>query len=129
MSGQVRAQALYAARWLAYWQLDIEPATVLVEKSLDLSRQVEATQSIAAALNILGNIGQNQRGNVAASNALLAERLRLYREVGDRVGIATVLMTLGIQAHYRGEFARIHELWGESLTVLRALGDSWNVEH
>ena len=127
VSGQVRAQALYAARWLAYWQLDIEPATVLLEKSLDLSRQVEATQSMAAALNILGNIEHNQRGNVAASNALLEESLRLYREVGDRAGIATVLMTLGIQAHFRGEFIRVQELCGESLTLLRALGDAWNI--
>jgi predicted ATPase/DNA-binding CsgD family transcriptional regulator len=127
VSGQVRAKALYATGWLAFWQLDIERATLLLAESLELSRQVGATASMAAALNILGFIEHNHRGNAAAGKALLEESLRLYREVGDRAGIATVLMTLGLQAHYRGEFARVHELCGESLTLFRALGDAWHI--
>jgi predicted ATPase/DNA-binding CsgD family transcriptional regulator len=127
VSGQVRAKALYAAGWLAYWQFDIERATVLLTESLELSRQVGATAGMAAALNFLGIIEHTHRGHVAASKALLEESLRLYREAGDRLGIATVLKTLGIQAHYRGEFARVQELSGESLTLFRESGDSWNI--
>jgi predicted ATPase/DNA-binding CsgD family transcriptional regulator len=127
VSGQVRAKALYAAGWLAYWQFDIERATVLLEESLELSRQVGATTGMAAALDILGIVEYSHRGHFAAGQALLEESLRLYREAGDWVGIATVLKALGIQAHYRGEFARVHELCGESLTLFRESGDSWNI--
>jgi predicted ATPase/DNA-binding CsgD family transcriptional regulator len=127
VSGQVRAKALYAAGRLAYWQFDIERATVLLAESLELSREVGATASMAASLNILGTIETSHRGHFAAGQALLEESLRLYREAGDRVGIATDLKTLGILAHYRGEFARVQELCGESLILFRESGDSWNI--
>jgi len=127
VSGQARAKALYAAGWLAYWQFDIERATVLLAESLELSRQEGATAGMAAALNMQGIIEYSHRGHFAAGQALLEQSLRLYREAGDRAGIATVLKALGFQAHYRGEFARVHELCGESLTLFRESGDSWNI--
>src|SRR6266516_1423705 len=127
VSPQVRAKALYAAGWLAFWQFDFERATVLLEESLGVSRKVGAKQGMADALTILGNIKHNHRGHYAAGNALLEESQRLYREIGDRMGIATVLMTLGIQAHFRGEFARVQELCEESLALFRDLGDPWNI--
>jgi len=127
VSRQVRAKALYAAGWLAFWQFDFERATVLSEESLELSRKLGAKQGMAAALNTLGIIENNHRGNRTAGDALLEESLRCYREAGDRIGIANVLKTLGIQAHYRGEFARVNDLCGESLTLFRESGDSWNI--
>ncbi len=127
VSAQARAKALYAAGWLAYWQFDIERATMLLAESLELSQREGNTAVIAAALNIQGIIEYSHRGHFAAGQALLEESLRLYREAGDRVGIATILKTLGIQAHYRGEFARVQELCGESLTLFRESGDSWNI--
>jgi predicted ATPase/DNA-binding CsgD family transcriptional regulator len=127
VSGQARAKALYAAGWLAYWQFDIERATMLLTESLELSRQEGATAGMAAALDVLGIIEYSHRGHFAAGKVLLEESLRLYREAGDRTGIATVLKALGIEAHYQGEFARVHELCGESLTLFREAGDSWNI--
>jgi len=125
--GHVRAKALYTAGWLAFWQFDFEPAALLLEESLLLSRQVGAAASMAATLNLLGIIEHDHRGNAAAGNALLEESLQLYKEVGDRVGIATCLMTLGIQALFRGEFARVHDRCGESLILFRKLGHPWHI--
>lgn len=124
---QVRASALYVAGWLAYGQLDLEQATMLLEEGLLLSRQVGDTRGAAAALDTLGMIESNYRGNAAAGDTLVEESLRLYREVGDVQGTATVLLTQGMLALFRGEFARAQQLYEESLAMFRASGDSWHI--
>jgi DNA-binding CsgD family transcriptional regulator len=84
------------------------------------------TRGIAGALNYLGIIESNLCVDSAAGDALLEESLQCYREVGDREGIANVLMALGSQAHFRGEFVLAQELCEESLRLFGALGDVWN---
>jgi predicted ATPase/DNA-binding CsgD family transcriptional regulator len=125
VSAQVRAKALYAAGWLAFWQFDHERGRLLAEESLGIYRQVGDRRSMADALRLLGTIVNSLHDS--AGDAFLEESLQLYREVGDRVSIATVLLTLGAQAHYRGEFARAQELCGESLALSRGLDESWNI--
>jgi len=125
VSAQVRAKALYAAGWLAFWQFDHERGRLLAEESLGIYQQVGDRRSMADALRLLGTIVNSLHDS--AGDAFLEESLQLYREVGDRVSIATVLLTLGAQAHYRGEFARAQELCGESLALSRGLDESWNI--
>ncbi len=125
VSAQVRAKALYAAGWLAFWQFDHERGRLLAEESLGIYRQVGDRRSMADALRLLGTIVNSLHDS--AGDAFLEESLQLYREVGDRVSIATVLLTLGAQTHYRGEFARAQELCGESLALSRGLDESWNI--
>src|SRR5260370_9192439 len=36
-------------------------------------------------------------------------------------------MTLGIQSNFRGDYAGVEELCGESLTLFRESGDAWNI--
>ena len=51
---QVRASALYAAGYLAFWQNDPGQAIVLLEESERLSRQLQDKRGIARALTYLG---------------------------------------------------------------------------
>jgi tetratricopeptide (TPR) repeat protein len=55
--------------------------------------------------------------------ALMEESLALYREIGDRQGIALVLGNLGMAAWTRGEYERAVALSEESLALYRATGD------
>jgi predicted ATPase/DNA-binding SARP family transcriptional activator len=53
--------------------------------------------------------------------------LRLYRELGDRRGIAGALQALGCVAREQSRYARAAELHAESLGEFEALGDRWGV--
>ena len=55
--------------------------------------------------------------------ALGEESLRLYREVGDRAGIAYSLNILATVAWQQGDYARATALFEESLALFRELGD------
>lgn len=56
---------------------------------------------------------------------MLEESLTLYRETGDRVGIAYALLTLGILAFFRGELERTRILCEESLVLSKEVGHTW----
>jgi DNA-binding SARP family transcriptional activator len=53
--------------------------------------------------------------------------LRIYRELGDRRGIAGVLQALGCVAREQSRYARARELHAESLGEFEAIGDRWGV--
>lgn len=67
------------------------------------------------------------RGDYARAETLLDQSLPLFREVGDKPGIAGALVIPGQLATFRGEYARAKELLGESLALYRELGDDWDV--
>ena len=53
--------------------------------------------------------------------------LRLYRDLGDRQGIAAALRGLGSVAREQGRYARSMELHSESLAEAEAVGDRWEI--
>ncbi|MGH7778189.1 MAG: ATP-binding protein, partial [Candidatus Dormibacterales bacterium] len=53
--------------------------------------------------------------------------LRIYRELGDRRGIAGVLQALGCVASEQSRYARARDLHAESLGEFEAIGDRWGV--
>jgi non-specific serine/threonine protein kinase len=80
----------------------------------------------AKALNGTGRLVAEQ-GDYTAARALLEEGLALYRELGDRHGVANGLNNLGTVAWMRGDYAAAHTLYGESRNLARELGDRWGV--
>ena len=79
----------------------------------------------ARAFNAAGNLsgwGDN-RGRAARYEASLA----LYRELGDRDGIARALNNLGTTAADRNDHAAATELFEESRRVFQSLGDDHSV--
>ncbi len=65
------------------------------------------------------------QGDYGRAEALNRESLRLYRELGDTVGIALSLNTLGFVARNQGEYSRARTLLEESLTLSRESGHTW----
>ncbi|WP_158506192.1 tetratricopeptide repeat protein [Synechocystis sp. PCC 7509] len=65
------------------------------------------------------------RGDEDRAKVLFEQSLPLYREVGDKPGIAKATGMLGRLAMLRGDYAAAETLLEESLTLYRELGDNW----
>jgi predicted ATPase/DNA-binding SARP family transcriptional activator/Tfp pilus assembly protein PilF len=122
---RVRAAALDAAGWLAYYQGDFGQARTLQEEALALWRELGDRAGIPTSLNNLG-AGAYGQGDAARAVALFEEALALRRGLGDRHGIASSLNNLGVVAVYQGDFGRAVALLEEVLALWRELGDRHN---
>jgi tetratricopeptide (TPR) repeat protein len=59
--------------------------------------------------------------------ALYEESLVIFRELGNRIGIARSLRNLGLVAHHQGDLASAAALHEEALALRRELGDRYGV--
>ncbi|HEY6407636.1 MAG TPA: AAA family ATPase, partial [Ktedonobacteraceae bacterium] len=124
ISPQVRANALYAAGYLAFWQNDPGHAMVLLEESERLCRQLQDKRGIARALTYLGGMTHN-RGEVAAAATMHEEALRLYKEVGAKSELAELIAMLGVVPLFHGEYTQAREIFEEGLALCKEVGNVW----
>ena len=120
----MRASALYAAGYLAFWQNDPGQAIVLLEESERLSRQLQDKRGIARALTYLGAITHN-RGEVEAAATMHEEALRLCKEVGAKSELAELIGIMGAVPLFHGEYTKARELLEESLALCKEVGNVW----
>src|SRR5712692_8376114 len=85
--------------------------------SAGVAADVRAKASLAAA-----RLAFNQ-SNYDQGEMLAQQSLALFRELGDRRGIALSLNRLGVAAWRRGDFRSARILLEEDLTLFRELGD------
>jgi predicted ATPase/serine/threonine protein kinase/DNA-binding CsgD family transcriptional regulator len=86
-----------------------------------LSSRGEVRDSVRAkALNCLGLLVYSQ-GDYDRAEELCRESLALFREVGDRPGIATSLSNLGLIVEWRSNYAAARSLAEEALALWREL--------
>jgi predicted ATPase len=83
----------------------------LVEEATDVPLELRA-----ALLRAYGGIA-NPAGDDALAERLYEQSLQGYEAIGDRWGIAELLMRLGSSAMYRGDFDRARELGLRSLAL------------
>jgi predicted ATPase/DNA-binding SARP family transcriptional activator len=76
----------------------------------------------ANALNCAGGMALSQ-GDLEAARAFLEQGLAIWREMGDRRGIATVLNNLGNLLRRLGDHEAARAMYEESLALHRELGD------
>jgi predicted ATPase/class 3 adenylate cyclase len=76
----------------------------------------------ASAYRVLGSAG-NPAGQDEVAEQAYRTSLGLFRELGNRRGVATLLLRLGYSALYRGDVVAAHELGRESLDLHRANGN------
>ncbi len=119
----LRAKALTGAGVLAFLQCDYVRATVLLEESLALYRELEDELGIASALQSLGSIAR-ERGRYARAVAIHEESLALQRKLGNEEGIARALDGLGFVAWLQENYRRARTLCTEALTLYRGLDDA-----
>src|SRR5882724_2753058 len=123
---KARARALFAAGVLAGEQGDYVSADVLVQESLDISRQLHDKQGVAVSLNALAVLARDQ-GEVAVAHSLFEESLVLWKELGDEKAVARSLSNLANVVKLQGDYARARSLYSECLSIFRGLGDRTGV--
>lgn len=97
----------------------------LLERAL-ASRAEVATEVRAKALLVAARLAFGQ-SNYSRGAVLAQESLALFRELGDRGGIALALDRLGTAAWRRGDFAVARVLMEEGLALFRALDNQGRV--
>jgi tetratricopeptide (TPR) repeat protein len=121
-----RAQALYGAGILAWYQSDYARATELYEESLALFRELGDKRGIACALEMIGLVASDEE-HLTWAITTFEESLTLFRELGDKHGIATSLRYMGDVIRTQGHYKRAHALLGESLALSRELKDKLGI--
>jgi predicted ATPase/DNA-binding CsgD family transcriptional regulator len=66
-------------------------------------------------------------GDHSRAAELNGEGLKLYRELGDKQGIAISLNALGHIALTKGDYTALRALYEESLSLLEVGGDTWHL--
>jgi predicted ATPase len=93
---------------------------------LDLAHQraQEATTELRA--RVLSRLGilHDQRGDFEPAARLFESALAAYRELGDQVGVAASLNSLGSAARNAGDTERARNFFEESLSIKRSIGDA-----
>jgi non-specific serine/threonine protein kinase len=80
----------------------------------------------AAALVLHGQgILARKQGDYDAARDFHEKSLTIFREIGDREGIAHAFNSLGAVFHARGSFETARAMREESLAHMRELGDEW----
>ncbi len=81
----------------------------------------------AKALKAAGNLVSAGQGDYASGRAFYEESLAIWRQLGNREGIATLLGNLGFVAYCQGDDASGHAFYEESLAIRREVGDKWGI--
>ena len=91
-----------------------------------LARTSMPTPAPAKVLTGAGHLAHNQ-GDYATARALFAESLRLWREIGNKRGIASALNDLGWMAWRQGDYTVARALSAESLVLWQDLGETQGI--
>jgi predicted ATPase len=120
-SDMAQAHALYVGAALAATQSDHAEARAMLQTCLALRRNLGNLKEIAATLSTLA-VAQLQGGDWRAAREGDLEALRLFRDAGERVGEAIVLLQLGQIAHFAGDIAEARQRLQDSLVLSRDIG-------
>jgi predicted ATPase/DNA-binding SARP family transcriptional activator/Tfp pilus assembly protein PilF len=120
----IRGRALSAAGFLRLMLEETDKGAVLSEESLTLFRELGmmGKRDTAYALWNLSAVADQQRDSLR-EKALLEECLALFRETGDKFGIAQCIDGLGFCAFEEGNHEQARTLLEEHLALRQEIGD------
>jgi non-specific serine/threonine protein kinase len=119
---RARAQVLYAAGSLTFWQDGDAGASPQLDESLAMAEFLGDTRVMANARHSLGVVSYF-RGDLAGARRHHEEALRLTRADGDLSGIRISLEDLSDVTADEGDPVRAAELQEEALALARQIGD------
>jgi predicted ATPase len=121
-------KAFCGAGFLSLLQGDSTSAASLAAQSVKLARELGDRFLTAYALIHYGLIiGYGPASAPASSISAVKEGLKLFREIGNKWGIATGLNYLGEILRSQGDYERAAPVYEESLTLNREIGNTWAV--
>ncbi len=119
-----RAKALYAAGILADIQNDHATAGAFYSEGLEISRKLGDKRATGYFLLGMAQIWTRYGGGGNKNTRqFLDESFAIFRELGDRWGIALTLEGVGAAALEQGDLATAGSRRAESITIYRELGD------
>jgi tetratricopeptide (TPR) repeat protein len=127
-TGAARAKALYGAGCLAYAEGDFISARTLLEKSVDLWRALGAAGLIdlAHTFSILGHVMRGL-GDPAKARTLGSEAIAIFREQGERWGLAWALSYLAMTLRDLEDFSLAYSFADESFALWQDLGSQYGL--
>jgi predicted ATPase/Tfp pilus assembly protein PilF len=118
-----RARAQNAIGWLAWWQGDIEQASVAAEEGLLLCEQAGIENTLTNHLRLLvGFTAEMRAADYERATELFEQSLNLGRKAGDEWTIAASLLHLGNAEDEQGNHERAVELYEEGMALCRKSG-------
>ncbi|HET7465442.1 MAG TPA: adenylate/guanylate cyclase domain-containing protein [Candidatus Dormibacteraeota bacterium] len=117
-----RARALEAAGGVAYWQADMAAAANFYNENLALARASGDKKALADALYNASFPPLVDQSDIEGGLRTVQEALPLYRELGDELGVARVLWTIGNGAHQVHNRERAVPALDETIAILRRIG-------
>jgi tetratricopeptide (TPR) repeat protein len=116
-----RSSALLGAGILAVAQGDFAAARGLLRESIRLFRAADDRRNLAVGLGALANVAIRNRERGA--RALVSEALMLFRELGARSSVASMLLQLGTVLIYERDDAGAESALLEGLAIWQGVGD------
>jgi predicted ATPase/DNA-binding CsgD family transcriptional regulator len=118
--------AIYHAKFLRCagrmaWWVDLDEATALLMRALDVSREIGDKLQIAWALAFQGGAMHQEP---EAAMPIAEESLALFREINHLPGIAQALNVIGELARISGDDARAKRAYEECLAVCQQTGET-----
>jgi tetratricopeptide (TPR) repeat protein len=128
----LRGKALNAAGALLLMHGNQERGEELANESLALHQGLGPTGRVGEAFAFYNLAqGASYRQDLAQARALSEQGLSLFREAGDKFGMAQCLDNLGSYALLRGDYVESKTIWEEDLALRKELGDkdgiAWNL--
>lgn len=117
----LRAEVLFQAGLLAFWQGDDEAARTLHRRSLDLARMMSDPTEIALALTGLARV--ELRRDLDRARALCLEALDTVAGTDDVRGRSSAFHVLGVAAQMSREFPEARDWMSQRLDLARQMGD------
>ena len=105
---------------------DFDAASVLMKRSLAISRQLEDRPAEAVTLNNLG-VSEQFRGRYREAAACMEEAAHLWKQLRDDSAMARALSNLGTIEALGGNLERARHWHGEALKTFTARGDRESV--
>jgi predicted ATPase/class 3 adenylate cyclase len=129
-----RRQVLSAAGGVAYWQGDLMSTHHRYREALDLARAHGTKAEVAEALYDFSfaprppiDLPSWERMLAVESTPFLNEAMDIFRELGDRAGLAKSLWARAEYDFFRGDFSRAGGDLNEALVIFREQGDRFQI--
>ncbi|MEW5956556.1 MAG: tetratricopeptide repeat protein [Chloroflexota bacterium] len=109
--------------WLAHY----DEARIRLQNSIRVCRTLQEQDELALALQLLGRVHYWQ-GEHGPAKELFEESLALYRQTGDKAGMALTLNNLANTiGDLSADYDRAQPLYQESLALARQIGDRFGI--
>ena len=122
-----RRRGLDAAAGLAYWRGDMDAAKPLYEESLILARASGNRAALAEALYNQSFTYMVTLDDVPRARMMANEALKLFREIGDPVGIAKAFWEVGNAEYFLGNHESAREELTKAVATWRGVGDKFGL--